>query len=71
MSSESVTARLEHWWFDGQVMNGAIYGDTRRRWPDGTPIHTSLVLSKGPWVEGDVIQTRNSHYLLGKEFSGD
>lgn len=66
MSNENVTARLEGWWFDGVVMYGSIYGDTRGRWNDGHPIHTSYVTSDGPYAEGEVIQTKNSRYLLGK-----
>lgn len=46
---------------------GRIFGDTKGRFPDGHQIITSSVnpLMAKHIVEGDVVRTRNSIYLLG------
>lgn len=69
-----VTGRLEGWVVDQTypVVWGRIFGDTKGRFPDGTFIHTSVVtaLYEGATlVEGQIIETLNSAYLLGKPFS--
>jgi len=67
-----VTGRLENWHVSmpivtGEVMIwGDVYEDIRNRFNDGTYIHTSGCESK-KYVEGDVVTTRNSTYLLGKK----
>lgn len=65
---EQVTGRLEHWWFDNlnHVFWGYIYEDARGRFYDGAYIHTSMC-HKPDAVEGDIITTLNSTYLLGKK----
>lgn len=69
---EEITGRLENWYVSQVtekelVVNGNIYNDIRNRWEDGTHIHTSGV--KNSWFEeGDLIDTRNSIYLLGKKY---
>ena len=68
---EEITGRLEYWIYDerNNIFWGDLYGDVHNRWRDGQDIHTSTVttpeapLSK----EGDVIETLNSKYLLGKK----
>lgn len=65
------TARLENWEWDGRhnVIWGSIYDDVRKRWPEGTRIHTSYIADEdadGFLMEGEVIKTLNSTYLLGK-----
>lgn len=62
-------AVLKEWWVvtfrDGIAVVGQVYGDTKRRFPDGRWIMTSKVLTSRPRVvSGNVIQTRNSRYLL-------
>lgn len=66
-----VTGRLENWEVDPRfceedetIIWGYIYDDSRGRWPEGTWIHTSGTANCG-FMEGDVIETRNSVYLLG------
>jgi hypothetical protein len=65
----SVTGRLENWSIDPRVnvVWGNCYDDVHKRWRNGTRIHTSLVLTaKVCIVEGAIISTLNSTYLLGK-----
>ena len=47
------------------VIRGAIKGDEKSRFEDGEFIRTSAVLD-GWFQEGNIINTRNSRYLLGK-----
>jgi len=70
-----ITGRLEDWTYDKlyNVVWGYIYDDTRGRFFDGQRIHTSDIPSTrlngrdaSQFVEGSVILTRNSRYLLGK-----
>lgn len=65
-----VTARLEGWYraSDNNVLWGFIYDDVRKRWEDGTNIHTSYIkdLASMELQEGDKVYTLNSTYLLGK-----
>jgi hypothetical protein len=46
----------------GYVVVGTIYGDARRRYADGTIIHTSLVMREER--SGHVIRTRSSVYQV-------
>ena len=46
----------------GMVIEGEIYNDIKKRFEDGTLIHTSRVL-KADFVNG-VVETRNSVYHL-------
>ena len=70
----AVTGRLENWkrsaTIGGYTFNmwGYIYDDVHERWVDGTPIHTSGILEREV-KEGDIVETQNSTYLLGKERS--
>lgn len=65
------TAKLEDWYVDisGSIC-GNIYGDSKDRFKDGSPIKTSYTLPMSMQVsspkEGIIIFTRNSSYLLGK-----
>lgn len=70
-----ITGRLENWTYDKlyNVVWGHIYDDTRGRFADGERIHTSDIPSTrhngrdaSQFVEGSIISTLNSHYLLGK-----
>ena len=65
-----ITGRLENWSLDPSfnMMWGHIYGDIHKRFYDGAFIHTSSLKHpvKTEHKEGDIIQTRNSTYLLGK-----
>ena len=47
---------------NGCVITGEVYNDIKKRWEDGTLIHTSRVL-KIDFVNG-VVETRNSVYHL-------
>ena len=69
MGTLDFDAALKEWWvvtfFDGIAVVGQIYGDTKGRFPDGRWIMTSKVVTRRPKVvSGNVIQTRNSRYLL-------
>lgn len=47
--------------FRGQtILVGNIYGDTKGRFPDGKQVGTSEVVE----VKGNIVQTRNSTYLV-------
>ncbi len=71
------TARLERW--SGSfsdttgtgVLYGDVYDDVRKRFADGTAIHTSLItdISGQCFEEGSIIKTTYSTYLLGKKRS--
>lgn len=64
---EEITGTLENWSYDRhhRVFWGQIYGDTKGRFRDGTMIHTSACeFNKNK--EGDIIETLNSRYKLGK-----
>lgn len=50
---------------DYVIVRGYIYNDIKKRFEDGTYIHTSMVL-KADFVSG-IIETRNSVYHLEKE----
>lgn len=60
----TITATLKNAIYagDGKVgcYYGDIYGDIRKRWPDGTPVRTSRVLS----VVGNIVTTQNSIYQI-------
>ena len=72
---KEITGTLENWYvdiiFDKFIINGDIYKDNKNRWPDGTFIHTSSVISpsKEECKEGIAITTKHSTYLLGKKLS--
>ena len=73
--TDQLTGTLENWrvqnWDDKEfIIWGDLYGDGLRRWRNGQRIHTSGILHREV-KEGDVVQTRNSTYLLGKEFEND
>lgn len=70
-----ITGRLENWTYDyfHNVVWGNIYDDVRGRFVDGQRIHTSDIPSTrlnggdaSQFVEGSIILTLNSRYLLGK-----
>ncbi|MGL1886294.1 MAG: hypothetical protein OCD76_07245 [Reichenbachiella sp.] len=68
-----VTGRLEDWYrsqpasYEDEFMIwGDCYDDIHKRFPDGMVIHTSGIKNREV-KEGDVVKTRNSTYLLGKE----
>ena len=64
----NITGRLENWhieaWGECHVVVGDIYDDIHGRFWDGSSIHTSAVETTDI-QEGDVVNTRNSRYLLG------
>lgn len=61
-------AELRFWttfdYFGFVLAAGKIYGDKKRRWPDGHMIQTSPLQTPSAAEEGRVIATFNSHYLL-------
>lgn len=67
--------RMENWVIRGRwdvdrdlVVFGNIHSDTTRRFADGDGMHTSTLVSPHKeYKEGDVVETRNSSYTLGKE----
>ena len=69
MATLTFDAVLKEWWIltfsDGMAVVGQIYGDRKGRFPDGRWIMTSRVrTSLARVISGNVIQTRNSRYLL-------
>ena len=61
--------RLENWYVLGNVIVGDIYEDEKGRFPDGLNVHTSTVQNmRDDFKQGDVINTRNSTYELGKAY---
>ena len=72
--SEEITGRLENWHrqqIDEEyfIIWGNLYEDSHGRWPEGTNIHTSAIEERDV-KEGDIVQTRNSIYKLGKPLRG-
>ena len=66
-----VTGRLEDWHRGintGKefILWGRCYDDVEGRFPDGIGIHTSGIKNRSV-REGDIVETRNSTYKLGKE----
>lgn len=59
-------ARLENWVLFYGKINGDIYDDTKNRFVDGTNVTTSTINNCEIIAEGQIIETRNSVYLLGK-----
>lgn len=66
-----VTGRLEGWHIDNifpTIIWGYIYSDHKKRFSDGTRIHTSHIITPPElWKEGATVTTLNSTYLLGKK----
>jgi hypothetical protein len=63
-----ITGRLENWVPQFNILWGHVHDDVRKRFEDGTWIHTSSIFNVNlkDLKEGDVVQTLNSSYLLGK-----
>ena len=63
-----LTAELRRWKLaktpQGYYYWGDIYGDSKKRWEDGTRIHTSQVMSKVRYDSCTHVKTRNSLYVL-------
>lgn len=72
-NKKELTGRLENWSKDSSfnILWGNIYDDQMERWEDGQIIHTSDIkgLQKLDLKEGDIVQTLNSRYLLGKPYA--
>lgn len=67
-SSVGADGRLEKWEIHQDYLVGCIYDDAKGRFPNGLVIHTSAVIELvdgTPIKKGDVVTTKNSHYLLG------
>lgn len=78
-TDREITGYLENWRYDvmNHVIWGNLVGDIRKRWPEGSYIHTSnLRISKADakqLADGDTVNTLNSTYVLGskKESNND
>lgn len=70
-----ITGRLENWFFDPiwKTLIGDIYEDARSRFIDGERVRTSKLNHKEKEIEafkeGDIVNTTNSVYQLGKKNS--
>ena len=68
-----VTATIENWAYNkkSNTIVGEIYNDANGRFEDGTPIQTSTLnpmsIQESSPVDGAVMHTLNSSYLLGKK----
>ena len=50
------------------LLVGIVTNDRKNRFADGRCIHTSAIVSPlEEIVEGSIVKTRNTHYLLGQE----
>jgi hypothetical protein len=70
MKKNEITGTLENWYVEQVtdeefVINGHVYGDIHRRFEPGAFIHTSGIKNREV-KEGDVVETRNSRYKLGR-----
>lgn len=59
--------KIENWTIMGNTLVGKAYGHPR--FEDGTEVRTSSIVEV-PMLpeEGDVVETRNTLYELGKEY---
>lgn len=64
MTTDTYDAELRHWqlapYWGGDLALGYIYNDAKGRFDDGTFVRTSKVVS----VDGNILTTRNTRYLL-------
>ena len=62
------TASIDNWSYDPvfNVIWGYIKGDVKKRFSDGTYIHTSNLMTSGPFFKGKVVRTLNSFYILNE-----
>ena len=69
-STRLLTGTLEGWAIDTfgrDILWGYIVGDVKGRFASTTRVHTSSIPDfKDSYVEGDVVETLNSVYVLGK-----
>ncbi len=67
---ETYDGRLESWSVAYNSVIGNIYYDSKDRFYDGALIRTSKVQEPAleELKEGDVVETRNSKYVLGKPY---
>lgn len=70
-NNKDYTAKLSNWHCQQITQKefiiwGVIEGDSLKRFPDGSIIHTSGIKNRKV-SEGDIVATRNSKYLLGKK----
>lgn len=64
-----VTARLEAWQDLGGSLSGYIFDDVKQRFSNGTFVYTSSIQGTHTTLkEGDIVQTRNSLYHLGRPY---
>ena len=68
-----LTGTLVDWYTDPMgrdILWGWIEGDAKGRFDHTTRVHTSSIPDfRTDYVEGDVIETMNSVYLLGKPYA--
>jgi len=61
-------AELRNWSFNDEpnatVAYGNVHSDRKSRWPEGFAIATSMVVDDGGRVEGSIVRTLNTRYLL-------
>ena len=73
MNNNEPTATLEDWYIIGLTIYGRCYGDRKHRFHPGVLVHTSIIPALKffqDFKEGDIVQTLNSRYLLGKKYKG-
>lgn len=64
------TARLHDWYrsHQGKIFCGRIFDDVKKRWPNGTLIHTSDVKEIQDHPTYYLVFTQNSIYELPKDY---
>ena len=63
-----ITAELRKWkriknWEGNYILNGLVYDDVKKRWPDGTRIWTTKITGTVIHPDCYIFNTRNSRYL--------
>jgi len=63
-------AVLEDWAVLPQTnrLAGRVYGDEQSRFLDGEAVSTSTLKPGASLVEGNIVETRNTRYLLGQRY---
>ncbi|MGZ8172959.1 MAG: hypothetical protein ACXWT0_03860 [Methylobacter sp.] len=67
MKDKEVNAKIDKWTHFDDRVRGTISGDTHGRFKDGELVITSILKpGQCSLKEGDVVETNNNKYLLGK-----
>ena len=75
MKEHETNGTIENWFIDQAtkkefIIYGCLFDDPNNRWFNGQFIHTSGIKNR-KCAQGDIVETRNSKYLLGVPLNGN